>query len=249
VGQAEKELQQIEPRLPYISVVVQGAGPLPVTVTMDGIAVPQALIGVPRPVDPGEHVFQAYAEGKHSPEKKVEVKEGVRETVILILEEGRAQVAAAPQQPEPAPVGPTTTGPTQPPPGQTGSVAPPPPADSGGTSGMRIASYAAFGVGVVGLGAGGYFLWQASDKRSQADALCTLPGGQCPPENRDAISDLDSQAGSAGTIGAVGIAIGGVGIATGITLFVLSSGSSGSASAPALMVSAAPGRLAVSGRF
>src|SRR5215471_1248792 len=79
---AEKELEAIEPRVPYVSVVVQGVGPKPVAVTMDGVQVPAALIGVPRPVDPGEHRFEAVSEGMDSAVNSIAVREGRSETVV-----------------------------------------------------------------------------------------------------------------------------------------------------------------------
>src|SRR5882672_8884201 len=82
---AEKELEAIEPRVPYVSVVVQGGGPKPVTVAMDGVQVPAALIGVPRPIDPGEHRFEAVSEGMDSAVSSIAVREGRSETVMLTL--------------------------------------------------------------------------------------------------------------------------------------------------------------------
>ena len=87
---AKKELEALTPRIPFVTVAVQGAGPLPVTVTMDGIKVPDALVGVPRPVDPGEHKLQAHAEGMSSSVSTISVSEGSRETVVLTLQPGGA---------------------------------------------------------------------------------------------------------------------------------------------------------------
>jgi NADH:ubiquinone oxidoreductase subunit 5 (subunit L)/multisubunit Na+/H+ antiporter MnhA subunit len=98
---------------------------------------------------------------------------------------------------------------------------------------MRIGSYVAFGVGAVGLGLGTYFVIDMSKKRSEADDLCTLPGGKCDPAVRDDVNDLDSQANSAGTKSVIGFAVGGIGIVTGITLLALSGGSSNDAAAKA----------------
>jgi hypothetical protein len=86
---------------------------------------------------------------------------------------------------------------------------------------MRIGSYVGFGVGVVGLAAGTIFALQSSSKRSEASDLC--PGGACPKSKAEEVNSLDSDADSAATLATVGFIVGGVGVATGVTLFILSS--------------------------
>jgi hypothetical protein len=240
---AQKELAALEPRLPYVSVVVQGAGPLPVTVTMDGLKVPQALVGVPRPVDPGEHRFQAFAEGMETNLSSVTVREGARETVVLTLQQASA-TSPAPGTETVATTAPASASNTGEPPADSAST-------SSGTNGMRIGSYAALGVGVVGLAVGTIFTLQAAGKRSDWEELCTGPGGACPPEKKDEISGLRDDEKSASTIGMVGFIVGGVGIATGVTLFLLSgsSDSSKTAGAPRLRPWLGVGSAGLDGTF
>src|SRR5262249_47629126 len=111
-----------------------------------------------------------------------------------------------------------------------------PGASEGGSSGLRIGSYAAFGVGAVGIGLGVVFALQSSSKDSEADDICNLPGGNCPESRRDEVNQLDADARSARTLDIIGFAIGGVGIGAGVTLLVLSSGSSKSAQSAAGVV-------------
>ncbi|HMJ12019.1 MAG TPA: hypothetical protein VK524_11430 [Polyangiaceae bacterium] len=212
---AQTELSALEPRLPYITVQVEGAGAAPVTVLMDGIKVPPALVGLPRPVDPGDHKIIAQAEGLQSNEASVKVDEGKREIVTLTLQpagSAAAPTAAAEAPPETmpgaAPIGVDTN------------------MSTGGSNGLKIGGFVALGVGVVGLGAGTFFLLQKSSKQSDADDLCTLPGGGCPASAREEIEQLDDDAKSAGTLSAVGFIVGGVGVATGVTLLILSGKSS-----------------------
>src|ERR1043165_9484120 len=99
----KKKLEGLEPRVPYVSVVAQGAGPKPVTVTMDGVQVPPALLGVPRPVNPGEHRFEALAEGMDSAVSSILVRESRSETVVLTLHPAApGAVPAAAPGPAPA---------------------------------------------------------------------------------------------------------------------------------------------------
>jgi len=102
------------------------------------------------------------------------------------------------------------------------------------TSGLRIASYAAFGVGVVGLAGGTIFSLSAKSKANQAADLCGGNLSACPLDEGSAdankVTQLNNDSGSAKTLGIIGFGVGGVGIAAGITLLILSSGSSSHAS-------------------
>lgn len=53
--EAEAELASLTPRIPNLVIHVEGAAPAGVTVTLDGVAVPSALLGEDRPVNPGSH--------------------------------------------------------------------------------------------------------------------------------------------------------------------------------------------------
>ncbi len=207
---ATQELQALTPRIPRVTANVQGGGDKTSRITMDGRRVPDALVGIPRPVDPGKHVFKAFADGMVSPEKAVEVKEGANESVVLTLQplqSGAATPAPAQQQPvDPAPAK------------DTGK-------HSGGVSGMRVGAYAGFGVGAIGIGAGVLFLLKKSSASSDADKLfnsCNPRG--CTSAERSQVASLDKDASSAGTLSTVGFVVGGVGLATGVVLLVLDSG-------------------------
>ncbi len=211
---AEKELEALEPRVPYVSVVVQGAGPKPVTVTMDGIQVPPALIGVPRPVDPADHRFEAVADGMDSAVSSITVREGRSETVVLTLHLS----ANAPATPAGAPAPGATTGVAAAP----GPAAPPPGADAG--SQISPLTWVAFGVGAVGIGVGTGFALSSSSKVSDANNLCSAGPDHkaCPDATTGAkASSLDDDARTARTISIVGFVVGGVGVATGATLLVM----------------------------
>lgn len=235
---AQKELDALEPRVPYVSVVVQGVGPKPVTVTMDGVNVPPALLGVPRPVDPGEHKFEAVAEGMDSAVSSISVKEGRSETVVLTLHPGSAP-AAQPPVGYAAPVYPG------------GAGSPPPEADSG-KHGPSPLTWVAFGVGGVGLVVGTVFALKSSSKVDDANNLCHLPGPDgtrtyCSPQ----ASSLDDDARSAKTISLVGFIAGGVGVATGVTLLLVTGKHEKAAAAltPRVTPWLGLGSAGVSGRF
>jgi hypothetical protein len=233
--EAQKELNELEPRLPYVTVQVEGAGAQTVSVTQNGVAIPPALIGVPRPVDPGEHEFQALTESLASRPQKVTVAEKSRQNVALKLEP-RTAVSAPPVTPPPTGATPETPGAgTSAQPGTPGAVADVPPASDSGSSkqGLRIGSYVAFGVGVAGLAVGTVFLLKAGSKADEADDLCAskpAPGGKCDISLQSGVKALEDEEKSARTLSTVGFIAGGVGVAAGVTLFILSSGGSEQAS-------------------
>lgn len=133
---------------------------------------------------------------------------------------------------------------------QTGNVV----VDHGSPS-LRIASYAALGVGVIGVGAGTFFSLQSKNKADQADqkcggdrSSCNLVAGSSAAQQ---VTQLNNDAGKAQTFSIVGFAAGGVALAAGVTLLVLSSGKSGSAEANKPSVTAWLGyrSAGLSGRF
>ena len=238
---AQNELDAIEPRLPTVSVVVQGGGPKPVTVTMDGVQVPPALLGVPRPVDPGEHRFEAQSEGMDSATSTISAREGRSETVLLTLH-ASADAPVQPVGPAPAAQPPVGYGPVAPQP----AGGPPPEADSGHA--ISPFTWVAFGVGAVGLGVGVGFAVSSSSKEDEANKVC--PGVGCASEaDLRRATSLDDDARSAKTISIVGFVVGGVGVATGATLLVMGMSKKKAETTATVRPWVGLGSAGVSGRF
>ena len=171
-------------------------------------------------VRPGRHRFTAKLAGRVDAVWEVELSPRQQASHTFALPE---PVAAAPVAPPP--------------------VAPAPPptlaldtdsAKSG--NGMRTGAYVALGAGVVGLGLGTIFGLSAKSKYREANAItndncpssgpCELPGSLF-----DKREGLGNDGDSAKTLSIVGFAVGGVGLATGVTLFVLSNKKQGAAAA------------------
>lgn len=225
---AEQELRAIEPRIGSLTISVEGAeGATDLTVMVDGQPMPGALIGVPRPLDPGDHKVEAVAAGYRGQPAQLKLLDGERKEVVLkLVRDPNAAVASPPgETATPATATPAATA-------TPVTTEPPPSTSSGSGKGMRIGSYVAFGVGAVGLGLGTYFLIDSRSKRSDADAK----NEQCEAQLRCTandplakdVDDLDDQARSALTLSIVGFAVGGVGIATGTALLLASPSDEGS---------------------
>jgi hypothetical protein len=221
--EAQALLDQLGPRIPQLRIVLSGAPAGGAQVTMDGDVVPAALVDVPHPVNPGQHVIKATASGLAG-EATVSIAEGQTQTTTIQLtpQAGLGGATAQPAAGAPATV--------------SQDVGTTPTKDPKTT--YRIVSYVGFGVGVVGLGVGTVFALQYGSKESEANDLndrCRPTG--CTTQDQQAIKTLDEDANSAGTIATVGLVAGGVGLATGVTFLVLRlGGSSGQAASSSRVV-------------
>jgi len=226
---AEEERKQVEPHIGRLTIKVEGAeAAKDLNVAVDGQPVPTVLLGVPQPTDPGNHTITATATGYKAAPASVSLKDAGQAAVTIKLEVDASApppIAAAPATTGPAPA-PLSVTPTSEPPRDTGSS---------GANGMRIGSYVGFGVGAVGLALGTVFVLKSASNRSDADQAtteleqtyrCSATGGRpaCDADvpEADRVAQLDKDARNSKTIGIVGYVVGGLGVATGVTLFVLS---------------------------
>lgn len=199
LGSAKKELAALSPRLSWVTIVVE---PGSASVTIDGVDVPPAELGVRRAIDPGARVFHATADGYAALDKTVTFAEGQSESVTLSLQ----KVAAAPPAPAMAPA-----------PAMRAS----PPADTG-THGRRhetggwhkTAGWVALGVGAAGFIAGGVEGALAIEKHSELSGACR--GGTCPASENPVLDAYHT----AGTVSTIGFIVGAVGVGAGVSLLL-----------------------------
>lgn len=242
IEQAPAALAALEPRVPHLAIKLDGvqAGEN-ADVTLDGTPIAAGLLGIPAPANPGEHVVHATAPGKDSGEVRVTLAEGQsQEVVVRLASTGAAPVGAVPAAtpaatPEPA----------------AGAA---PTADHGSSgSGLRIPAYISLGVGVVGLGVGTFFAIDAGKAADDADALCGGSRSNCvvqPGATRDDVESKNDKAGQSKTLAIVGFAVGGVGVAAGVTMLVLSMSSHSQAASERRVVPyAGLNQVGVVGRF
>jgi hypothetical protein len=92
----------------------------------------------------------------------------------------------------------------------------PKPGASGGLGTQRTIALVAGGVGLVGVGLGTYFTLQSKSKHDETDRLC---GGSpaCPTQ---AGVDASNDARSLGNLATVSMIVGGVGLASGLALWL-----------------------------
>jgi hypothetical protein len=171
---ARKKASMLEPKLPRVTVVVAAESLTPgLEIRSDGAVLSQAAWGTAMPMDPGSHDIVATAPGRLKWTTKVAVDSGLSRQSVSIpkLELDPTTVAAAP--PTPA----TSADPAA---AATSTLASEPVAsaptglDSGTSRGrtQRIAGLTVGAVGLVAVGIGTYFGFQASSTYSDALAAC-----------------------------------------------------------------------------
>jgi hypothetical protein len=204
LADAKAEIVAIPPRLPWVTITV--SGPRDPVVTIDGVTIASASLGVKRPADPGRHEIRASAPGYYTAKKLVNLQEG--ESVNIAFELEDAPPDAPPEPPETSPV--VTNEP------------PPEPAW------RKPAIIGAFALGGAGLALGGVTGILAIKKHAKLSPACV--GGTCGPDQK---ADLDSYH-TLGTLSTIGFIVGGVGAATGtVLLFVKPPSSEGGATSGA----------------
>jgi tetratricopeptide (TPR) repeat protein len=224
VTEAERDLGELRQRIPQLTISIQGVAhnhPR-LDVTLDGARVPTELLGVRRPLDPGEHRIVARLGAGAPAERVVSLSERQTESVVLTLSAPRAPV-------------PKTSGRHD------------PMADtSEDGSAQRTWGFVSLGVGVAGIATGVIAGVIMLNKKSRLDDVCAPT---CPASSED---DLDAfrSARTVSLIG-YGVGIAGLGAGTLLLLTAPSEKTeqSGLATRFGLSVSNAGIALGASGRF
>jgi hypothetical protein len=188
--QARKEIDDLSPRIPYVTIQVKGSSAP--AVTIDGADVPAAALGVKRPVDPGKHLIRATAPGLPPGEVTLTLVEGKGETVTIDLKPPPPPVV----KPPPPPV---LAKPPPPPP-------PPPPAARMTT--RKILGITGLALGGAGIGLGAVMGGVAIAKHGSILKDC--PGGTCPEGSQSRFQpEIDSyhQISAVSTAGFIGGAV------------------------------------------
>ena len=229
---AQQHIEALEPTLSRLVIQVPPASDLPdLEIRRDGTAIRRAAWGTAMPVDPGDHVIEAFALGKIPWKQTVTVGGKAESKTITVPVLENAPAVAMP-------------------------AAPPPQAPSSNTfvelrRPVNPAAWVAYGIGAAGVGVGTYFGLRAMADQKTADENC--PQERCTRAGTSANNDAIRAA----NISTVGFGVGLVGVGLG-TLLVLTRGtttipSTGAAPkwfAPrALAVDVSGERLTVSGAW
>ena len=222
IASAKRDAEALEPRIPTL--VIELVGATQATVTIDGETVPSAALGLPRPVDPGDHVVRAEAPGFATTTEKVTSREREGKSVKLTM----TRIATAPVT--------STTAPPPPPTAPATSTAAPAP----GPRASNTPAYVALGVGAVGVAVGVVGSVLFIGKKSSLDSACT--DGKCPAT---AQSDHDAYK-TYGLVSTIGLGVGVVGLGAGAALLLLSPAPTDSAR---IVPVVGPGTAGIRGSF
>ena len=179
---AQERARALEPRLDHLLIQVPGAARVPgLEVSRDGLPINEALWGSAIAIDPGTHHLEAHAAGYKPWQADVDV-----------LGETQTQTVSIPAlEAEPVSVN-TSAAPA------AASTASP-----GGS--QRIAAIALGGVGIVGLGVGGFFGLSAQSSNSDSKDYCN-ESNYCTLHGRDLRDSAKSKALVATVATGVGVA-------------------------------------------
>ncbi len=119
--QGARELAELEPKIPLLTLSVDPPNAAELVVKLDGVVVPAALIGVERPTNPGAHRVEVTATGFEPQQLTVSLSQGARKSEKVALKAGTAAAAVVP----PPPVS-SSAAPPQPPENHARPPQPPP---------------------------------------------------------------------------------------------------------------------------
>jgi hypothetical protein len=232
---ARRELEGLTPRIPSLVVRLDGAYPSDVQVTVDGVAIPAALIGEGRPTNPGKHRIEG-TRGAERVHADITLQE--REEKSVTLRFNPAALLDASSGPSGTGAGATGGTPAAAAPGTTSDIGTP---RSGGARGkgsaVRTMGWVAIGVGAAGAGVGVTTGIMTYQKKRDIEIGGDCVGG-CRETGRVQNFNTLRTISIASSIGA------GVLIITGVALLIAAP-----ADEPEVALELGPGRVGLRGTF
>jgi hypothetical protein len=163
---ARRSAAALAPQVPTLTIRFNGKSER-VEVELDGVPVAGSLLGTALPVDGGEHVVKATFPDRRTSTTRVSLAERMDSEAILIVpldDELPAARTAARSQRHRARAAASR--------GRSANVASDRGAEQHGLSGWQWTGIITLGVGVVGLGAGGFLALDAVAKNRDSEAAC-----------------------------------------------------------------------------
>lgn len=85
VADGQKELPELEPKVPQLRIDVAPANLKDLRLTIDGESISTAVLGVERPINPGSHLVEIAARGRVTASRRIEVTVASKQAVKLDL--------------------------------------------------------------------------------------------------------------------------------------------------------------------
>lgn len=202
----------LAPQVPYVTLILRDA-PAGTTVKWDDLLFHLPALGVPLPVNPGEHVVTTQVPGKPGVVMRVTMEKAEKKQVELKL----AAPSRVATKPAPTPA-------IAPPSANPEPAATPTEADAGASSESRhVWMYGAAGLGAAGLVVGSITGALVLGKKATIDDNCVAT--RCNAAGKDAAESAQTL----GLVSTVGFGVGIAGLATAAVLFFTDSPSGSTA--------------------
>ncbi len=171
----EQERQELLPRVARLTILLDVVSAHDTKVFVDGVAIPESLLGTEQFTDPGRRHVVA-KRGSDVTERDVELKEGERQHVTLWFGAATGGAQATTEHPNVASTV-VQVPPQHPAPQSTANAA----KESRAASWLTPAGYVVGGVGVFGLGLGTYFVIRSANTRAKRDSAeaCASDANGC----------------------------------------------------------------------
>lgn len=216
----EKRLQEVEKKMPKLSITLAKGAPADTVVTRDGVEVGTVSLHTALPIDMGRHVVVARG-GGFERQFDVTLAEGETKNLEITPIGGKAlpkAAAAAGEKPSAAQKSASKDAPPA-----SGSAfrieGPTQDRAESSSSTQRTLGFITLGVGAVGLAAGGYFGARMLSKRTEASTMCTELN-QCTAEGATEFEMTKREARDARSYMYIGAGVGGAAALTGIILLL-----------------------------
>lgn len=195
-ARAKEQIEALTPQIPTLTLILPKNAPAGTVVKQDGEVFAGPSLGVPLPVDPGEHIVTTQAPGGPGVEVKIQITKGEKKQIHLEV------------KPVATPVAPAT--------GSAALAGPTP--DKMQRPKVPVWAWIAGGVGVVSAGASiafGVDFAQVKDKTDQFSAkYCT--SNICPKTHSAEMSDLEGHWNQSLTLTLLFAGIGAAGLGLGV---------------------------------
>ena len=203
------------PRLAGLTVAVDGAAGGQALVTVDGVSIADALIGVDRPTNPGTRIVEVTC-GGHTERQELSLSEGQHQTARFQCAPSPPVATGPGPGPEPGTPGQSVAPASQPAPAQAPPIVAPstgqgaPEADQGAARATPWYTYVAWSVAGAGIALGAGTGYLAIEKRDTSELKQGCSGTSCSPNVEAAVNDYNDLR----TLSTIGFVVGGVGLAS-----------------------------------
>jgi hypothetical protein len=217
--EAEGKLEKLQPRIPRLIIILEGANTSDVAVRIDNVQVSSALLGVERFTDPGQHQIVG-KRGDEVTNETATLAEGDKKQIVLKFRKPAVPSLTAPAGAPLPPPGNASSQPSDGVPsnpsaetfGPASNTQPPRDQGASSTNTQRTLGWIGVGIGAAGVTLGTVTGIMVASKYSNLSPKCA--DNNCRGQYTDEVNSYHTMR----TLSTVGFVVGGVAAAAGVTL-------------------------------